>query len=96
VPCSGGLSSAADGRHFAGHLARPLRYSPRWGRQRSWTDNPAEKIHERAGHPEGVTPFPLSSDIKQVRSGLKKTAGESTKLDTPKSSKRLPIPPDSE
>lgn len=27
-----------------------------WGRHRLWTDNPAEKIRERAGHPEGVTP----------------------------------------
>ena len=38
-------------------LRRRQRHRIPWGRHRLWTDNPAEKIRERAGHPEGVMPI---------------------------------------
>jgi DNA-damage-inducible protein D len=89
-----------DKRELAGNLFRFTETEARLKSERVSGQRPAENVAFQVGRKvrkimmdsDGTAPesIPLSSDIKDVRRGLKKTAREFTKLDTPKAQKRLP------
>jgi DNA-damage-inducible protein D len=95
-----------DKRELAGNLFRLTETEARLKSERVFGQRPAEDVAFQVGRKvrklmidsDGTAPetIPLSSDIKHVRSGLKKTAREFTKLDAPSARKRLPRKPDSE
>jgi DNA-damage-inducible protein D len=87
-----------DKRELAGNLFRLTETEARLTKEHTQGQKPAERVAYEVGKKvrgmmleNGVAPerIPLASDIREVRSGLKRTEREFTKLDRPKKPKPL-------
>jgi DNA-damage-inducible protein D len=89
-----------DKRELAGNLFRLTETEARMQAEATRGQRPAEAVASKVGRQvrkmmidnTGTAPerLPLSSDIKKVRTGLKQTAKEFTKLDSTRSPRRIP------
>jgi DNA-damage-inducible protein D len=103
VPGGRTLLDFMDKRELAGNLFRLTETDARLRSENVYGQGPAENVAFQVGRKvrkimidsDGTPPerIPLSSDIKNVRKGLKQTAKQFTKLDKPTVQKKKRLPP---